>query len=225
MTQDMSLVALKALDYVQDKMAVGLGTGRAATAFVHALGQRVAAGLQVRCVPTSQSTADLATKLGIPLTTLADTMPLDLTVDGADEVDPDLNLIKGLGGALVREKIVAAASRRLVILVDAGKEVKSLGAHRILPVEVVPFGLGFVKARLAALGYEAGPRMAGGKWFISDNGNYILDCTVAAIPDAASLDQTIRSIPGVVGTGFVGMAHTVLVLDGETVRSRQRAGV
>ena len=219
----MSRLAERALDYVHDQTTLGLGSGRAATAFVHALGERVRAGLRVRGVPTSHATADLAGRLGIPLATLADAMPLDLTVDGADEVDPQLNLIKGLGGALVREKIVAAASRQLIILVDSRKEVKTLGDHRTLPVEVVPFGLALCRARLAALGLPTNLRMAGEKPLLTDNGNHILDCAVAAIADPHALEVRLRSVPGVVGTGlFLDMADTVLVLRGEKVDVRQR---
>lgn len=220
---DTAKTARRALEFVQDGTAIGLGSGRAATAFIHALGERVRAGLRVRGVPTSQGTADLAARLGIPLTTLEQAFPLDVTIDGADEVDPRLNLIKGLGGALVREKIVAASSRRLVILVDAHKLVQTLGEHKVLPVEVVPFGLALVQRRLLELGYPSHVRLAEGRPFVTDNGNHILDAAVAAIADPAELDCRLHAIPGVVGTGlFLGMAHTVLVQDGATVQERQR---
>ena len=185
------------------------------------LGERVRNGLHVRCVPTSSGTAALATRLGLPLSTLDEIEAIDVTVDGADEVDPSLNLIKGLGGALVREKIVAAASRQLVICVGSEKEVPKLGNHGVLPVEVVPFALGFCRRRLAALGLPAEPRRAGEKLFLSDNGNPILDCRIEPITDPAALDRDLRAIPGIVGTGlFLGMAHTVIVQDGEEVRVR-----
>jgi ribose 5-phosphate isomerase A len=210
--------AQKALEYVKDGAAVGLGTGRAATAFVRALGARVQAGLRIRGVPTSQATADFAAQLSIPLTTLEAAMPLDVAIDGADEVDPQLNLIKGLGGALVREKIVAAAAKQLVILVDTKKLVKCLGDHHVLPVEVVPFGLALCQNRLADLGYPSNLRMAGERRFISDNGNYILDCQVNALANPVDLEARILAIPGVVGTGlFLGMAPLVLVQDGDAV--------
>ncbi len=137
---------------IEDGSAIGLGTGRAATQFVKALGPRVQQGLRVRGVPTSDATAGLARELGIPLTTLEEAGELEITFDGADEVDPHLDLIKGYGGALVREKIVAASSKRLVILVGPGKEVEALGAHGKLPVEVVPFGLALARRKLTALG-------------------------------------------------------------------------
>ena len=215
--------ASKALALVQDGQIVGLGSGRAATAFVHALGERVRAGLDVRCVPTSEATASLATRLGIPLTALDASVMIDLTVDGADEVDPDLNLIKGLGGALVREKIVAAASKRLVICVGADKQVEALGSHGVLPVEVVPFALGYVSHQLQEMGLPAQPRQKDGSQFVSDNGNPVLDCRVGPIADPRVLEARLLAIPGVVGTGlFLGMAHTVIVQDGQTIGVRSR---
>src|SRR5262245_4881483 len=163
----------KALEYVRDGMTVGLGSGHAADRFVEALAQRVRAGLRVRGVPTSQATADLAAKRGIPLVSLEEGMPLDVTVDGADEVDPRLNLIKGYGHALVREKIVAAASRRLVILIGpehvAEKVVDVLGRRGRLPVEVVPFALPLVQRKLDELGLPADVVMQGDAPLVSDN--------------------------------------------------------
>ncbi len=203
---------------------VGLGTGRAATAFVYALGEAVRKGLRVRAVPTSQVTADLAAQLGIPLTSLDEVSRIDATFDGADEVDPRLDLIKGYGGAMVREKIVAASSRRLIILVGVEKLVPVLGSRGILPVEVVPFGLPLCQRRFAELGYRPKVRLVDGQPFVTDNGNQVLDCSISPIRDPAAFEQSILSIPGVVGTGlFIGMADTVLVQDGEMVTVRQRA--
>src|SRR5947209_394257 len=145
-------IAERALALIEDGTAIGLGTGRAATLFVKALGPRVKEGLNIRGVPTSDATAGLARELGIPLTTLEEVDELAITFDGADEVAPDLNLIKGYGGALVREKIVAASSRRFVVLVGPGKEVSALGEHGKLPVEVVAFALPLARRRLAVLG-------------------------------------------------------------------------
>jgi ribose 5-phosphate isomerase A len=222
-THDVTLVAARALEMVQDGMALGLGSGRAATAFVKTLGQRVQSGLRIRGVPTSQATAELAHQVGVPLVTLDDVEQLDLTVDGADEVDPQLNLIKGYGRALVREKIVAASSRRLVILVDSSKLVPVLGGRGKLPVEVVPFALPFCRRRLVTLGCQPVPYAVDGRLFLTDNGNHILDCQVGPIAAPPALEQAIRAIPGVVGTGlFVGMAHTVLVQAGENVQVKQR---
>ena len=203
----------RALELVPDECRIGLGSGRAAQEFVRALGQRVRDGLlSVHAVPTSEETARLARQEGIPLLTLAEAGILDLTVDGADEVDPNLDLIKGYGRALVREKIVAASSRRLVILVGEEKLVPRLGARGKLPVEVTPFALPLCERRLAELGCQPIPYLQGGVPFVTDNGNYILDCQIDPIPDAPRLELAIRAIPGVVGTGlFLGMAETVLV--------------
>jgi ribose 5-phosphate isomerase A len=225
MAKDESLGALgkAAAGYVEDGMNVGLGTGRAAVAFVRALAERVKGGLRIVGVPTSEATRELAGSLGIRLATLADVPELDLTIDGADEVDPDLDLIKGLGGALVREKIVAASSRRFVVVVGAEKLVERLGVKTPLPVEVVPFAQPLAEKRLAALGSRPALRRKDGKTFVSDNGNHILDCQFREIADPAALDVTIRAIPGVVGTGlFVGMAERVLVQHQESVRVLKR---
>ncbi len=208
---------------IQDGFVVGLGSGSAATMFIKSLGKRVGEGLRVRGVPTSQATADLATQLAIPLTTLDEVDTIDITVDGADEVDPQMDLIKGWGGALVREKIVAAASDRLVIVVGKEKLIKKLGERSKLPVEVVPFALGLCRRRLAQLGFKGNLREAGGKAFVTDNHNYILDCQVPVIPNPAELELQLREIPGVLGTGlFLGMAETILIGDGDKVEVRRR---
>lgn len=220
---DLTPLAERALGLLSDGAVVGLGTGHAATAFIHALADRVRAGFRITGVPTSEESRQLARQLGIPLTTLDDVPFVDVDVDGADEVDPAGNLIKGYGGALVREKVVAAAARRLVILVGPEKLVPVLGGRGSLPVEVIPFAVGPVSRRLAALGCPAHVRAHGGHRFVSDNGNLILDSTVGPLGYPADLDAAIRAIPGVVGTGlFLGMNPTVLVLDpagGVTVRS------
>jgi ribose 5-phosphate isomerase A len=203
--------AERALEFVPDDSVVGLGTGRAASSFVRLLAARMRGGLRVRGVPTSEATAELARRLGIPLVALADAGELAVTVDGADEVDPALNLIKGYGGALVREKIVAASSKRLVILVGKEKLVPALGTRGKLPVEVVPFAVPLCRRRLRELGCEPECRVVGGATVVTDNGNHILDCRVTLIDDPAALDQAIRAIPGVLGTGlFVGMASAVI---------------
>ena len=218
-----SSIATRALGFVKDGDVVGLGTGRAATAFVQALGEAVRGGLRVRAVPTSQVTADWAKQLDIPLASLEEVMRIDATFDGADEVDPGLDLIKGYGGAMVREKIVAASSGRLIILVGAEKLVPVLGSRGILPVEVVPFGLPLCRRRLVELGCRPRLRLVDGQPFVTDNGNRILDCGISPIHDPAAFEQSILSIPGLVGTGlFIGMADTVLVQDGDTVTVRQR---
>ncbi len=213
----------RACEFVSDNTVVGLGTGRAANAFVEALGIRVRQGLRVRGVPTSEATADLAKRLGIALATLDEVDGIDVTVDGADEVDPHLNLIKGYGGAMVREKIVAAFSRRLVIVVGEEKLVEVLGARGKLPVEVIPFGLPLCRGRLEDAGYKPELRLAGQGPFVTDNGNHILDCRVSAITNPREVEDTIRTIPGVVGTGlFIGMAEAVVVETRQGVEVRRR---
>lgn len=219
--QEAAALAVQAMAEVKPGQIVGLGTGQAATAFVLALGRAVQSGLAVTGVPTSEATAALARRLGIPLVTEVES--IDLTVDGADEVDPRLDLIKGYGGALVRERVVAAASRRCVILVGGDKLVPVLGSRGKLPVEVVPFAAPFCRRRLAEAGCPPALRQTAGAPVVTDNGNLIFDCAVGPIPDAAVLDQTLRAIPGVVGTGlFVGVAHTVLVWDSGRARTLTR---
>lgn len=224
MTDAPVATARHALRYVSDGQTLGLGTGRAAAAFVEVLGERVRAGLRVRGVPTSIATAELAQRVGVPLVTLEEAGELDVAFDGADEVDPRLDCIKGYGGALVREMIVAASARRFVVLVGADKLVSALGERGKIPVEIVPYALPLVLRRLATLGLEPGLRSApdGGR-YVTDNGNWILDCGTRPLGDAARLEREIRTLPGVVGTGlFLGMADVVLVQDGEKVRVMER---
>lgn len=205
----------RALDFIREGDVVGLGSGRASTEFIKLLGARVKAGFKVRGVPTSEASDKLARELGIPLLTVEEGMPIAVTVDGADEVDPSLDLIKGYGRALIREKVVAAASNKLVILVGPGKEVRALGEHGKLPVEVVPFALPVCRARLKAMGCE--PILwsdESGKPKKTDNGNYILDCKIGPLLDPADFEARAEAVPGVVGTGlFLGMANVVLVGD------------
>ena len=217
----LAALATRALDFVGDGVVVGLGSGRAASAFVRALAARVRDGLRVRGVPTSEETARLARELGIDLVGLE--AELDLTVDGADEVDRQLNLIKGYGGAFVRERIVAAASRQQVILVTSDKLVETLGARGRLPVEVMPFALPLCRRRLEDLGLKPALRTHEERPFVTDNFNVIIDCAVGPIGDPAALQRVILAIPGVIGTGlFLATADTVLVSDGETVRELVR---
>ncbi len=209
---DLEAAALAALELVHEGDRLGLGTGRAATAFVAALGRRVKEGLGVRGLPTSGTTATLARSLGIPLLDPREAPALDLVIDGADEVAPSLDLIKGYGGALVREKIVASLGKHFVVLVGEEKLVTRLGERGRIPVEVLPFASGFVAGRMRQLGLEGVVRLEAGEPWATDNGNWILDCRTAPIADPAALDRELLAIPGVVGTGiFVGMADLVLV--------------
>ncbi|HZT87427.1 MAG TPA: ribose-5-phosphate isomerase RpiA [Stellaceae bacterium] len=206
--------ALRAIEYVEDGMVVGLGTGSTAYFVVEGLGARVAQGLRITGIPTSERTATQARGLHIPLATFAEHQRIDVTIDGADEVERGtLHLIKGLGGALLREKIVAAASDRLVIVVDQEKLVDRLGDHTPIPVEVTQFGWQATAARLEALGAKPVLRHAAEDHpFITDGGNYILDCRFARIDDAAALEQAIINIVGVVESGlFVGRSSAVVV--------------
>jgi ribose 5-phosphate isomerase A len=216
-------VAAKALEYVQDGMKLGLGSGSTAEMFVELLAPRVRGGEKLLCVPTSEKTAMLARKLGITLSLLDDLAPLDLTIDGADEADRNLDLIKGGGGMLLREKIVAAASRRMIVIADETKLVPRLGRYP-LPVEVVEFGHKSTAARLArafaAAGYADVPmtlRRRDGATFKTDSGNVIYDCAFGAIQNAPKLAAAISATTGVVEHGlFIGIATTLLVAaDGE----------
>lgn len=211
----MTTIIDRALELVPNESRIGLGSGRAARAFVTALGQRVRHGdLRVQGVPTSEETERLARQQNIPLLSLAEADVLDLTVDGADEVDPNLDLIKGYGRAFVREKIVAASSRRLIIIVGDEKLVPRLGTRGRLPVEVLPFALPLCERRLADIGCQPVPCLEAGNLLVTDNGNHILDCRIDPIRDAARLEANIRAIPGIVGTGlFLNLADTVLVGD------------
>ena len=194
-------------------MVVGLGTGRAAARFVQELGARVRGGLDVRGVPTSVATETLARSLGIPLVGFAEVATLDLAVDGADEADPDRNLIKGHGGALVRERVVAAAAARFLVLVGPEKLSPRLGARCAVPVETIPFAAPQVGRALERLGAGAHLRLQpDGEPFVTDNGNLLVHASFGAISDPQALHAKIREIPGVLDSGlFVGMADEVLV--------------
>jgi ribose 5-phosphate isomerase A len=203
----------RALELLTDNTSIGLGSGRTAGAFICALGKRIKnRSIRIHGVPTSKETAALAKEVGVPLVTLDQVRSLDVTVDGADEVDPGCNLIKGYGRALVREKIVAAASRKLVILVSEEKLVPRLGTRGRLPVEVVPFGLPLCLRRFAELGFRATPYRSGDELYSSENGNNIVDLEVTPIEDPTRLEQKIKAIPGVVDTGlFLTLADLVLI--------------
>jgi ribose 5-phosphate isomerase A len=221
--------AARALDFVRPGMRLGLGTGSTAAHFVDLLAEKVKAGFEVIGVPTSEATRVQAEKLGVPLTTLDEEEELDLTVDGADEVDPDLNLIKGGGGALLREKIVAAASREMLVIADESKYVKRLGRFP-LPIEVVDFGLGAtnhaIKAVFKATGCDGPIRLRhrpDGHVFVTDQGHLILDAGLGAIPDARRLAQGLSEVPGVVEHGlFIGLARRVVLAGSGGIRVIER---
>jgi ribose 5-phosphate isomerase A len=205
----------RAAEMIDDGTTIGLGSGRAAEAFIRIVGERVRSGrLTVRGLPTSEASAALARKEGIPLLTPAEAGTLDVCVDGADEVDPHLDLIKGYGRAFVRERIVAAMARRLVILVGEEKLVPRLGARGKLPVEVVPFALPLCERRLRDLQCPPTLYRVNGEPGLTDNGNHIFDCAIGELDDPAELERNILAIPGVVDTGlFLDMADTVLIGD------------
>lgn len=208
------LAGEEAVKLVEEGMLVGLGTGSTAYWAIMDIGRRVKEGLKIAAVPTSIRSEELALSLGIPLVSLDGIPPggIDLTIDGADEADGDLNLIKGGGGALLREKIIAAHSKRLVIVADASKAVKTLGKFP-LPVEIVPFGFKLTMGRLEALGGHPALRLTeGDEPYVTDNGNYIADCRFEVIEDAAALETTLNLVPGVVENGlFIGMAERLIV--------------
>ncbi|KQY20856.1 ribose-5-phosphate isomerase RpiA [Rhizobium sp. Root483D2] len=209
--------AAAALDYVENGMRLGIGTGSTAEEFVRLLAEKVASGFRVEGVPTSERTARLCLELGVPLKSLEDLPELDLTIDGADEVDPQLRLIKGGGGALLREKIVACASARMIVIADETKVVETLGAFK-LPIEVNSFGLGATRIaveKLAArhgLSGEISVRASGDGPFMTDGGHLILDASFGRIPDADALARELNAIPGVVEHGlFIGIASLAII--------------
>lgn len=210
-----------ALDHVENGMRLGIGTGSTAEEFVRLLAVKVADGLEIIGVPTSERTAALCRELGVPLSTLEETPELDLTIDGADEIDPALGLVKGGGGALLREKIVAAASAKMIVIADASKLVETVGQFP-LPIEVNEFGLGATKIAIAraaeSLGLS-GPleiRMTNGKPFVTDGGHLIIDASFGRIPDTRALSDALHAIPGVVEHGlFLGLAQAAIIADAD----------
>lgn len=220
----MDRVAVEAMTRVESGMRVGLGTGRAAEAFIRRLGTAVQAGLDVRCVTTSIRSEKLARELNIPVATLDELPELDVAFDGADEVTPTLDLTKGLGGALLRERVVAHAASRFVVLVTPEKRVDQLGTRTHIPIEVIPFAKAVVARAFVALGGEPSVRRDGDAVYRTDNGNLILDTRLAPMDDPRAVDAALRAVPGVVDTGlFLGMADTVLVGTEEAVEVLDRA--
>src|SRR5579863_99068 len=215
--------ARASLGFVHDGNIVGLGTGSTAAHAVRFLGERVRAGLKIRGIPTSVHTRDLAASAGIPLTTLDEFLQIDVTIDGADEFDPQLHLTKGGGGALLREKIIASASKQVIIIADSSKQVAVLGKFP-LPVEVIPFAQSLIAERITALGATVKLRKeAKGNPFISDEGHHILDCSFGQIADPPALARVLSDMPGIVEHGlFINLATVVLVAKGENVTELQR---
>jgi ribose 5-phosphate isomerase A len=215
--------ARASLKFVKDGQVVGLGTGSTAAYFIKLLGEEVKHGLRIRGIPTSIRSKELAGSLGIPLTSLDECQDIAVTVDGADEVDPQLRLIKGGGGALLREKIVASATRTMVVVADASKQVQHLGKFP-LPVEVIKFAETLVAKRITALGAEVKLRVdASGKPYVTDENNHILDCRFGEIRDPDQLAQDLSAMPGVVEHGlFIGMASVVLFARGSEIVELRR---
>ena len=217
--------AIAALDTIKSGMIVGLGSGSTASLFIRELGARVKGGLSVQGIPSSEESRKLAEEVGVPLTTLVEHPSIDVTVDGADEVAESLDLIKGLGGALVREKIVAHASNRVIIVVDESKLVDKLGRKAPIPVEVIPFAAVLVQAQLKRWGGTAEPRERNGKVFISDNGNWILDWRYGTVDQPAVLEKQLKCLTGVVDSGiFANLASLVIAATSTGIRKLQRMG-
>ena len=221
--QEKEAAARASLRFVGDGQVVGLGTGSTAAYFIKLLGEKVRNGMRVRGIPTSDRSRELAESLGIPLTTLDECQEIAVTVDGADEVDPQLRLIKGGGGAMLREKIVASATKQLVIVADATKQVPVLGKFP-LPVEVIKFAQALVAKRITALGAQVSLRKnADGTPFVTDEKNHILDCRFGQIADADTLARQLSEMPGVVEHGlFIGMASVVLLARGSEIVELRR---
>jgi len=221
--QEKQVAARAAAQLVDEGDIVGLGSGSTAEYAVRFLAERVREGLKIIGIPTSQQTKHLAEQLGIPLTTLEEHPQIDIDIDGADEIDPQLNLIKGGGGAFLREKIVASVSRRFVVIAESSKQVKRLGKFP-LPVEVVPFAQSLIKQRIEDLGAKVSLRSyAYGNPYVTDESHHILDCTFGEIPDPPALAEKLCGIPGVVEHGlFIGMAEMALIgKDGTVIQLRR----
>ncbi|HWT63137.1 MAG TPA: ribose-5-phosphate isomerase RpiA [Ochrobactrum sp.] len=220
--------AAEALTHVKDGMRLGIGTGSTAEEFVRLLAEKVSGGFKIIGVPTSERTAALCTELGVPLTTLEETPHLDLTIDGADELDVNLTLIKGGGGALLREKIVAAASDSMIVIADGSKVVETLGRFP-LPIEVNRFGLGATLRAIEMAASQcglAGPlvlRLKDGSPFVTDGGHYIVDASFSRIPDPKILSDALFAIPGVVEHGlFIGLANAAVIAGADGIRTMNR---
>jgi ribose 5-phosphate isomerase A len=215
--QEKEAAARASLRFIKDGQVVGIGSGSTAAYFIKLLGEQVKNGLHIRGIPTSEHSRQLAASLGIPLTTLDECPEIDVTVDGADEVDPQLRLIKGGGGALLREKVVASVTKQEVIVADSSKRVQVLGKFA-LPVEVIKFAQAVVKKKIEALGARVSLRQINGQPYLTDENNYIFDCHFGEIADPERLARQLSDMPGVVEHGlFIGLASLVLVAEGNEV--------
>jgi ribose 5-phosphate isomerase A len=222
--QEKETAARASLSFIEDGQVVGLGTGSTAAYFIQLLGERVQRGLRIRGIPSSDRSREQAISLGIPLTTFDQCQQIDVTVDGADEVDDQLNLIKGGGGALLREKIVASATKQFIVVADATKRVRMLGKFP-LPVEVIKFAEPLLVKRIEALGADVQLRRdAKGNPYLTDENNYILDCCFGQIPDSVLLARQLSDMPGVVEHGlFIDMASVVLIASGSEITELRAA--
>ncbi len=223
--QQKEAAAKESLRFIRDGQIVGLGTGSTATLAVKLIGERVKAGLKIKGIPTSARTEELAKQLGIPLVTLDEYQQIDVTIDGADEINPQLQLIKGGGGAMLREKIIASATKQMVVVGDATKQVPILGKFP-LPVEVVSFAQALISKKISALGAKVRLRQnMDGSPYKTDEGHHILDCTFGQIPDPAALANVLDGMPGIMGHGlFINMASVALIATDSGVKELRRSG-
>ncbi|MDN7242358.1 ribose-5-phosphate isomerase RpiA [Planococcus sp. N028] len=215
----------KAAEYIEDGMVIGLGSGSTVYWMLKKLGEKVEQGLNIKGIPTSLQTEGWAKEFQIPLTDFSEVHYADIAIDGTDEIDPDFNMIKGGGGALVREKIVASSAEKLIIIADESKVVDELGKFP-LPIEVLPFGWQLTAEKIAEFGAKPVLRKKDGRVFISDNGNYILDCGFESIPDPGHFHKNLKQLLGVVETGlFVGMTDLVILAGAKGVKVLNRVKV
>ena len=222
MSQEKQNAARSAVDQIEDGMLVGLGTGSTAAFAISYLGEKVRSGLTISAIPTSEASKKQAQSEGIPLIDFETSSSIDICIDGADEIDSELNMIKGGGGALLREKIVASSAKRYLIIIDSSKQVETLGTFP-LPVEVIPFGWQVVSRKLKEMNASPELRKSGSQPFVTDEGNYILDCRFNSIPEVEQLEAELNRIPGVVENGlFVAMCDQMIMGKGDQVILKER---